>query len=76
MKKFFAASLLMLAGAAAHADAVDTLKEFVRGVKTGRAAFTQTVTSPDGLKKKTSSGNFEFSRPNRFRFSYQKPFEQ
>jgi outer membrane lipoprotein carrier protein len=76
MKNFIAASLLMLAAAAAHADAVDTLKEFVRDVKTGRAAFTQTVTSPDGLKKKTSSGNFEFSRPNRFRFTYLKPFEQ
>jgi outer membrane lipoprotein carrier protein len=34
------------------------------------------VTSPDGAKKKTSSGNFEFARPNRFRFAYMKPFEQ
>jgi outer membrane lipoprotein carrier protein len=76
MKKIVAASLLMFAAAAAQADAVDTLKEFVRDVKTGRAAFTQTVTSPDGVKKKTSSGNFEFSRPNRFRFTYGKPFEQ
>jgi len=61
---------------AARADAVDTLKAFVRDVKTGRAAFTQTVTSPDGVKKKTSSGRFEFSRPDRFRFDYTKPFEQ
>lgn len=77
MKKFFCATLLMFAGAASHAQsAVDTLKEFVRDVKTGRAEFTQTVTSPDGAKKKTSSGKFEFSRPNRFRFAYQKPFEQ
>jgi outer membrane lipoprotein carrier protein len=76
MKKIIAASLLMFAAAAAQADAVDTLKEFVRDVKTGRAAFTQTVTSPDGVKKKTSSGSFEFSRPNRFRFTYLKPFEQ
>jgi outer membrane lipoprotein carrier protein len=76
MKKIVAASLLMFAAAAAQADAVDTLKEFVRDVKTGRAAFTQTVISPDGVKKKTSSGNFEFSRPNRFRFTYVKPFEQ
>ena len=42
----------------------------------GHAAFTQTVTSPDGTKKKISSGKFEFSRPNRFRFAYAKPFEQ
>jgi outer membrane lipoprotein carrier protein len=34
------------------------------------------VTSPDGAKKKTSSGSFEFARPNRFRFVYAKPFEQ
>ncbi len=61
---------------AARADAVDTLKAFVRDVKTGRANFTQVVTSPDGAKKKTSSGTFEFSRPNRFRFAYLKPFEQ
>lgn len=60
----------------AHADAVDQLRDFVRDVKSGRAAFTQTVTAPDGVRKKTSSGQFEFQRPNRFRFSYQKPFEQ
>jgi outer membrane lipoprotein carrier protein len=62
--------------AAARADAVDTLKAFVRDVKTGRSTFTQTVTSPDGAKKKTSSGRFEFARPDRFRFDYLKPFEQ
>ena len=61
---------------AVHADAVDTLKSFVREVKSGRAAFTQTVTSPDGAKTKTSSGSFEFARPDRFRFVYAKPFDQ
>lgn len=77
MKKFLVSTLLMFAAAAASAQtAVDTLKDFVRDVKSGRAEFTQTVTSPDGAKKKTSSGKFEFSRPNRFRFTYLKPFEQ
>jgi outer membrane lipoprotein carrier protein len=52
------------------------LREFIRDVKTGRAQFTQTVTSPDGAKKKTSTGSFEFARPNRFRFVYVKPFDQ
>ncbi len=61
---------------AAQADAVDTLREFARQVRTARASFTQTVSSPDGAKKKTSSGNFEFSRPDRFRFVYTRPFEQ
>jgi outer membrane lipoprotein carrier protein len=67
---------LLLAVGAAHADAVDALREFTRDAKTGRASFTQVVTSPDGAKKKSSSGSFEFARPNRFRFAYAKPFEQ
>jgi outer membrane lipoprotein carrier protein len=68
--------MLLLAAGAAHADAVDALRDFVREAKSGRAAFTQVVTSPDGAKKKTSSGSFEFARPNRFRFAYSKPYEQ
>jgi outer membrane lipoprotein carrier protein len=65
-----------LGASAARADSVDLLREFSQQVKSGRAAFTQTVTSPDGAKKKNSSGQFEFLRPNRFRFVYAKPFEQ
>lgn len=72
----FGLTLLMMGPVVAHADAVDTLREFVRDVKTGRADFTQTVTSTDGARKKVSSGLFEFQRPNRFRFDYRKPFEQ
>jgi outer membrane lipoprotein carrier protein len=66
----------LLAGIAAAAAPVDVLRDFVRDVKSGRAEFTQVVTSPDGAKKKTSSGSFEFARPNRFRFLYAKPFAQ
>ena len=80
MNRFARAMLTALAlgcsAGAVHADAVDTLKSFVREVKSGRAAFTQTVTSPDGAKTKTSSGSFEFARPDRFRFVYAKPFDQ
>ena len=76
LAKSIAAVALGFAALAAHADAVDTLRAFIRDVNTGRAQFTQTVTSPDGAKKKTSNGSFEFARPNRFRFAYAKPFEQ
>ena len=79
MKRILSLAVLAcaaLVAPAAHADAADTLRAFIRDVNTGRAQFTQTVTSPDGAKKKTSSGSFEFSRPNRFRFAYAKPFEQ
>ncbi len=70
-------SLLALAAAGgARADALDALRAFVRDVKSGRADFTQTVTSPDGARQKVSSGRFEFQRPNRFRFAYLKPYPQ
>jgi outer membrane lipoprotein carrier protein len=75
LRRAFAGLGLALAFGASAAP-VDTLREFVREVKTGQARFTQTVTAPDGAKQKTSSGSFEFSRPNRFRFAYAKPFEQ
>lgn len=59
---------------------LESLESFVKNTKSGRAAFTQVVTSPakEGqvAKTKTSSGTFEFLRPNRFKFVYKKPFEQ
>lgn len=67
---------LTLGAAAVHAGAVDQLRAFVRDVQGGRTAFTQTVTSADGKRTKISSGEFEFLRPNRFRFDYRKPYEQ
>ncbi len=76
MKRSLFGLTLLCAALAAQADAVDTLRDFVRDVKSGRAAFSQTVTSTDGARKKTSSGQFEFLRPGRFRFNYTKPFEQ
>ncbi|HJV69087.1 outer membrane lipoprotein chaperone LolA [Ideonella sp.] len=71
-----ACTALTAASAGAFADAADSLRAFVRDVKSGRSAFTQTVTSPDGKKQKVSSGSFSFARPNRFRFDYAKPYAQ
>ncbi len=76
MQQGLVMAALLAAALGARADAVDTLREFVRDVKSGKAAFTQTVTSVDGVRKKVSSGDFEFARPNRFRFQYNKPFSQ
>ncbi len=62
------------------AAGLESLESFVKTTKTGRAEFTQVVTFPakDGqaARVKTSSGSFEFARPNRFKFVYKKPFEQ
>jgi len=66
---------LTLACASAFATATDELRDFVKTVKSGKSTFTQTVTSPNG-KQKLSNGSFEFARPNRFRFVYEKPYAQ
>ncbi|MEZ0309460.1 MAG: outer membrane lipoprotein chaperone LolA [Ramlibacter sp.] len=80
MKKILSVFLLMGCVLAARASGVDALENFVKTAKTGRAEFTQTVTGPakegQAARTKTSAGTFEFSRPNRFRFIYRKPFEQ
>lgn len=62
--------------AAAPTDAVSQLRAFVKDVQSGKGLFTQTVTSPDGKKTRTSEGTLEFQRPNRFRFAYTLPTEQ
>jgi outer membrane lipoprotein carrier protein len=73
---FCAATLAFGLPQQARADAVEALRNFAKQVQSARADFAQTVTSPDGAKRKTSTGRFEFLRPNRFRFDYLKPYEQ
>lgn len=64
----------------AQADSVDLLAQFMKQARSGRADFTQVVTSPSRAgqtpRAKTSSGRFEFQRPGKFRFHYRKPFVQ
>lgn len=78
--KALLAALMAMAAGAASADGLQALQEFIQATRSGRAEFTQTVTSPGkgGLapKVKNSHGSFEFQRPERFRFVYKKPFEQ
>jgi outer membrane lipoprotein carrier protein len=75
MKKLIITLALLTLGSA-HADGLGALQQFVAEARSGRAQFTQTVTAPDGKRKKSSSGSFEFQRPNQFRFAYDKPAEQ
>jgi outer membrane lipoprotein carrier protein len=79
MKKF---ALLLIAACAisARAGGLESLENFVQTVRSGKASFVQVVTAPSKAgqapRQKTSSGTFEFSRPNRFKFVYVKPFAQ
>src|SRR6185369_16836028 len=80
MKKSIATLLMAACALSAQASGLDSLESFVKSARSGRAEFTQVVTGPakegQAGRSKTSTGTFEFTRPNRFRFDYKKPFEQ
>ncbi len=79
-KTVMAAVAMTFVAQAAWAGGMDSLEQFVKNTRSGKAAFTQVVTAPakEGQppRAKTQSGSFEFQRPGKFRFVYAKPFEQ
>ena len=63
-------------GSAAHAGGVERLKAFIAGAKTAEADFTQTVADKNGRVSQQASGTMAFARPGKFRWDYNKPYEQ
>ena len=80
MPRIAALVVSLAAVGTAWADGISSLEGFVKGVRTGRATFTQTVTPPakDGQaqRDRVTTGTFEFQRPGKFKFDYKKPFAQ
>ncbi len=70
------ATALALATPAAWASGLDQLHAFLGRTKSAQGDFTQTVVRRDGHITQKSSGTFAFQRPGRFRWAYDKPFEQ
>ncbi|MBI4754964.1 MAG: outer membrane lipoprotein chaperone LolA [Betaproteobacteria bacterium] len=71
-----AGTLLLADSATAWAGGVERLRSFLDQTRTARAAFSQTVTAKSGRKPQTASGDMVFSRPGRFRWTYDKPYHQ
>ena len=63
-------------GSAVQAGGVDRLQAFIAGAKTAEADFTQTVTDKKGRVTQQASGRMAFARPGKFRWDYNKPYEQ
>ena len=79
MNKLFAAVALTLcccAGAAYAGPADEALRRFVDGARTLTARFEQTQLDEHGEILAQRSGQFDLSRPGRFRWTYDKPYEQ
>lgn len=60
---------------AALAGGIDQLKGFLAETKSAKASFVQVVASKSG-RKQESLGTMAFSRPGKFRWSYEKPYQQ
>ncbi len=59
-----------------HASGLERLKFFMQDTRAGEAHFTQQAVKSSADKAQSSSGLFQFSRPGRFRWEYQKPYPQ
>jgi outer membrane lipoprotein carrier protein len=62
--------------APADAASVDQLRSFLTQTTSARGEFVQRVSSRTGSPQRVSSGSFVFQRPGKFRWSYDKPYEQ
>lgn len=67
------AALAAAAPALAGAGAVDAFLAFTAATKSATARFEQQVVDRDGKVVDRSTGAFAFSRPDRFRWSYDRP---
>lgn len=61
---------------AAMATGIDQFKSFLEATKQARGSFVQSVAGKSGRKPQQSAGLFAFSRPGKFRWSYEKPYQQ
>lgn len=68
--------LLVLSSLASEAAGVDQLRTFLAQTQSARGSFSQTVLGRSGRKPQASSGTFEFARPGKFRWVYEKPYAQ
>lgn len=76
MIRLFFCSVLFSSAGSVLASPQDELKKFVDGVQTLSAEFKQVQSDEHGKVLSTSSGHMWLSRPGRFRWSYEKPYQQ
>ncbi len=62
--------------AVASAGGIAQLKQFVVEAREVQGEFEQTVIASSGRRPQLASGSFAFSRPGKFRWTYEKPYAQ
>lgn len=68
--------LLFFISPITEASAISSLKNFMENARTVRAVFLQSVLDKNGRIVQSGSGIMHFERPGKFRWTYEKPYEQ
>ena len=77
MKAFFLTTVLLFNSTLSQAGVgLERLESFLANLETMQASFVQTLKSPKKEELERSEGQILLTRPNRFRLTYQTPFEQ
>jgi len=76
MRAFSLAFATGLLASTAYASGLDQLHAFLEGTQTAQGAFKQVVVNKDRRTTQATSGTFAFARPGKFRWTYEKPFDQ
>ncbi|HRO61472.1 MAG TPA: outer membrane lipoprotein chaperone LolA [Burkholderiaceae bacterium] len=69
-------AFVLPAGGALAADGLGQLEQFLSDTQSARGEFTQRVQRAGGQTLESTSGEFAFQRPGKFRWDVQRPFEQ
>jgi outer membrane lipoprotein carrier protein len=70
------AGIFVLACATAHAASIEMLKNLLQQTNSGKARFAQIVVDKNLKELQKATGTMQFVRPGRFRWEYDKPYEQ
>ena len=68
--------ILCLASPWVQASGTQQFQTFISSTHSARASFSQTVAAKSGRKPQISQGTLAFSRPGRFRWTYDQPYYQ
>ena len=76
LRKLLIGLSIFMCATTAQAGGIEKLKTFIATTHSAQANFTQEVLDQNGKRIQSASGIMQFQRPGKFRWTYQKPYEQ
>jgi outer membrane lipoprotein carrier protein len=73
---YWSALFIVFAASNAHAGSIEKLHAFIEQTRSAKADFSQEVVDSSGTVQQQASGTVQFQRPGKFRWTYDKPYEQ